>query len=908
MQAALERPAAARAAFLQQACAGDTGLLKEVESLLAFQAEDDEFLEAPPAVIAAELLEQGTAELLLGRKLGRYELHSALGRGGMGAVYLATDTQLGRQVALKLLPRRFLSDPERVRRFRQEARVISALNHPNILTIHEIGEASLAEDGGKGRVHFLATEYVAGQTLRARLQSGELTLGEALETALQTASALSAAHQAGIVHRDVKPENIMLRPDGLVKVLDFGLAKLIGTPPKTAAAATFSTIHTNPGIVMGTVSYMSPEQARGLEVDERSDIFSLGVVLYEMLTGRAPFSGATTGDVLVSILDREPKPLVSLAPAVPTALQRIVSRALAKETKPRYLHAAELHDELKELKQSLELAARLKRSGDNPAGAVSLSLRVGQPAGQVAEDAALVTRVSHNTAVVSRQDWRQRLQRIVYARKFVSGVFLCLAVLVLALAGFAIWRSWLAVESQGDNTIAVLPFSNVNADPEMDYLTDGVTESLMQSLQQLPHLRVKARGAVFAFKGQEIDPRQVGKRLQVQVVLTGRLQRQGDQLQIAVELVDARTGTLLWSENYPRPLVEVQAVQTEIAREITSKLRLRLSGAQQQQLAARYTQNGGAYQLYLLGRYHWNKRSPDGMLKSVEYFRQASEQDPDFALAYVGLADAYNTLGAYRVKPPREIEPFARAAIERALQIDDRLADAHASLGKLLTDYSWEWGKAEAQFQRAFELNPNYANGHHWYSSLLGAQGRFDEALREILLADDLDAHAPPTHIQLGSILYRARRYNEALAVLRETLEQQPNNATALCYVAFCYMAQQRYAEALAELEKARATAPRSPDIISLLGLVHGLAGHRAETLRYQAELKALARQTYVAPSHFSGIAAGLGEWDRYFALMDQCVEERLPTIRGLKTDPIYDVARGDPRFTDLLRRVGLMP
>ncbi len=927
LQAALEQPAAARAEFLQQACAGDTGLLKEVESLLSFQAADDEFLAAPPAAIAAEMLEQGTAQLLLGRKLGRYELQSALGRGGMGAVYLAQDTQLGRQVALKLLPRRFTSDPERVRRFRQEARAISALNHPNILTIHEIGEASLTEmgtekgaeglteEGAEGGIHFLATEYVAGQTLRARLLSGELTLGEALNVALQTASALSAAHQAGIIHRDIKPENIMLRPDGLIKVLDFGLAKLTGTQPKTAAAATFSTIHTNPGIVMGTVSYMSPEQARGLEVDERSDIFSLGVVLYEMLTGRAPFAGATTGDVLVSILDREPKPLASLAPAVPAALQRIVSRALAKDTTARYQHAVELHDELKELKQRLELAARLKRSGETPAGEVSLSLRVGQSAG-AEQDAAerptsLTTQMGAWPADKSRPLLMRLLQPLRHSGKRLAWVAVAL-VLALAIAVLG-WRQgrgfgWLKPRGETLNTIAVLPFSNALNDPQMDYLSDGITESLMQSLQQVPALRVMARGAVFAYKGREVDPRQVGQALQARAVVTGRLQRQGEQLLISVELVDARDGTLLWSERYPRPLAEVQAVQTEIVHELTSKLRLQLSGAQQQRLAARYTQNGEAYQLYLLGRYHWNKRTADGMLKSVEYFRQASEQDPAFALAYVGLADAYNTLVAYRVKPPREVEAPARAAIERALQIDEQLADAHASLGKLLTDTSWEWDRAEAQFKRAFELNPNYANAHHWYSSLLGALGRFDEAVREARLADELDAHAPATHIQLGSILYRARRYDEALAVLRETLAQQPNNVTALCYAGFCYMVQGRYAEALAELYKARAAAPRSPDVISILGLVSGLAGQRAEALRYQAELKALARQTYVAPSHYSGIAAGLGDWDRYFALMDKCVEEGLPAIRGLKTDPIYDVVRGDPRFAVLLRHAGFPP
>ena len=906
LQAALEQPAAERAAYLQRACAGDDALRQEVESLLGFEQDESDFLEAPPAAVAAELLDKGTSELLIGRTLGRYELQRALGRGGMGTVYLAQDTQLGRLVALKLLPRRFASDAERVRRFRQEARAVSTLNHPNILTIHEIGEAALAERGAEdraaGNVHFLATEYVEGETLRAHLQRGDLTLGTALDTAIQTASALAAAHEAGIIHRDIKPENLMLRPDGLVKVLDFGLAKFTAAPDKAhARTPTFSTIHTNPGLVMGTVSYMSPEQARGLEVDGRSDVFSLGVVLYEMLTGRAPFAGATTGDVLVSILDREPPQLKHYSAQMPATLQHIVNRALAKDCAARYQHAHELHGALKDLKQELELAARLKRAGDTPGAAAPLDLRVGQAPHDVTDSP---TAFSTQMGVARPTDKSRRLlTRLLQPGK--PWAWAAAALLFLVIAAWGWQKGWFA-RAETINTIAVLPFVNANADAALDYLPDGLTESLMQTLQQAaPELRVMARGAVFAYKGHEVDPRQVGQKLQVHAVVTGRVQRDGERLLISVELVDAHNGTLLWSEKYPRPLAEVQSVQTEIAREITSKLRLRLSGAQQRQLAARYTQNSEAYLLYLLGRYHWNKRTPAGMLESIEYFRQASEKDPSFALAYVGLADAYNTLGAYRVKSPREVEPPARAAIEHALQIDEQLADAHASLGKLLTDYSWEWNKAEAEFKRAITLNPNYANAHHWYSILLAAVARFDEAVSEARLADELDAYAQPTHVQVGSTLYRARRFDEAVSVLRETLAQNPKNVTALMYISFCYIVQRRYAEALVELKKAQAVQPQSPDVISTLGLTCGLAGQRAEALRYQAELNALAKITYVGPAHQSGIAAGLGQWDRYFALMDQAVAERAPTIRSLKIDPLFDIVRGDPRFAELVRHAG---
>ena len=943
LQAALERPAEARTAFLQQACAGDTALLHEVESLLCFEPDDDDFLRRPPAAVAAEMIQQaGTAELVIGRRLGRYELLRMLGRGGMGTVFLAYDTELERQVALKLLPRRFTREPERVRRFRQEARAISALNHPNILTLHEIGQTKL----GESDIHFLATEFVEGQTLRARLRTQKLpelatplTLGAALDIAIQTASALHVAHRAGVIHRDIKPENLMVRPDGLVKVLDFGLAKLLRvrnaewgvrseeylkklspTETNTPHSALRTPHLTAPGAVMGTINYMSPEQARGLDVDERSDLFSLGVVLYEMLTGRAPFTGATSGDVMVSILEREPPPLKLTAPRLPTALQAILNRMLAKECAARYQQADDVARDLKDLKDELAMAARHKSSAqhaplDLPVGLSSVSLSLGEIGQALTVAPTIAPTVAPNvTGAAFTARTTQRDQGRVTAKwkaaihSFAQVPRPALALAAVALAGLIGWAGFRYGRPDHNATIrsiAVLPFVNANADPAMDYLPDGITESLMQSLAQLPDLRVMARGAVFAYKGREIDPRQAGKDLGVHAVITGRVQRQGDRLLISVELADAHDGTLLWNEQFPRPFADVQMVQLEIARELTNKLRLRLSAPQQRQLEERYTQNSEAYQLFLLGRYHWNKRNSAGMLKSVEYFQQASEKDPGFALAYVGLADAYNTLNAYRVRPPSEMVPLARAAAERALQIDDQLADAHASLGKLLTDATFEWVAAEQQFKRALELNPNLANAHHWYATLLGALGRFDEAVAEARKADDLDAHAVATQTQLGAILYRARRYDEALGVLHQTLERNPNHATANIYAGFCYLMQQRYEESVAEMRRAQTIAPQSPDVISSLGLAYGLAGKRAEALRCQAELKALARDHYVSPSHHAAIAAGLGDWDTYFVLMNKCVDEGLPIIRGLKTDPMFDIARPDPRFNDLLRRTG---
>jgi serine/threonine-protein kinase len=647
-----------------------------------------------------------------GTKLGRYEIRSQLGAGGMGEVYLASDTRLQRNVALKVLPNDVAADRHRMSRFEQEAKAASALNHPNILTIYEIDRAN--------STYFIATEFIDGETLRQRMKSTQLKLDDVLDVAAQIAAALSAAHASNIIHRDIKPENIMLRQDGTVKVLDFGLAKLTEMPDSVDTEAPTS-LKTDRGTVVGTAMYMSPEQASGSALDARTDTFSLGVVVYELVAGRLPFEGSTSREMMASLLsEREPQPLARYSSDVPVELERIVSKALRKNRDERYQTIKDMLLDLKTLKQELEFERKLDRS-IQPTSAGAAATRQRSSAGTTSESATRPTIPEHGLA-----------GGLLFKRNALIAVVALL--LTVSVAG----GYWFFTHSGNEaiGSIAVLPFVNASGNSELEYLSDGMTDSLINSLSQLPNLSVKARSSVFHYKGTEIDPQKLAADLSVQAILSGRVVQRGDDLTLYLSL-DDRNGDHIWGEQYNRQLADLVSLQAEIAREVSHKLQARLSRADAQRLTKRYPANPEAFQLYLKGRYYLLKGAKSDQFTGISYFQKAIEIDPSYAIAYVGLADAYRS-PALEIRPTDGL-PKAKAAALKAIELDDTLAEGHAVLGWVHFWYDWDWSSAESQFKRALELDENNADTHSYYAHLLSNTGRHAEALAEAKRARELE-------------------------------------------------------------------------------------------------------------------------------------------------------------------------
>src|SRR3989440_1087841 len=833
-----------------------------------------------------------------GTRLGRYEIRSKIGAGGMGEVYLAQDTKLDRKVALKILPADVAANPDRMKRFVQEAKAASALNHPNIITIYEIDET---ESG-----HFIATEFIDGATLRERIRKASIKPGEVLDVAAQIASALSAAHAAGIVHRDIKPENIMMRADGIVKVLDFGLAKLTERlPPDSvdAEAATKALVQTEPGVVLGTTAYMSPEQARGLAVDARTDIFSLGVVIYELVAGRAPFGGATRSDLIAALLEREPPPLARFAPEIPAELERIVMKALTKDPEERFQTAKDLLIDLKRLKQRLDVQIEIARtSAPELSGGGGAEPTAAREIVSTAPGAGALTAFGSSSTTSSAEYLVSGIKQHKLAAAIV------LLVLVIGAVGFSAWLRARNTEV-AIGSIAVLPFVNQNYDPDSEYLSDGVTESIINSLTQLPSLKVMARSAVFRYKGKEADPMAAGKELGVRAVLTGRIMQRGDSLTISTELLDVRDNKQLWGEQYQRKVSDLLAVERDIAQEITGNLRLKLSGPEQSRVIKHYTENPEAYQLYLKGRFYWNRRTEDGARKGIEYFQLAIEKDPGYALAYTGLADCYSILGtSYNVASlsPSEAIPKAKIAATKALEMDDTLAEAHSSLAYIRFNYDWDWAGAEREFKRAIELDPNYANAHHWYSHYLMATGRTEESLAESKRALGLDQLDLVMNVHLGWHYIYAHQYDLAIEQFRKTLEMDPNFGLTHWYLEQAYAQKGMYAEAETELRKAKYLLQQNVAVEADIGYAYAASGKGAEAKKAIDELKQSSKQRYVSSYYIALIHTGLGEKDAAFEWLGNAYQERSDLLIYLKVDPRLDSLRSDARFAELVRRVRL--
>jgi serine/threonine protein kinase/tetratricopeptide (TPR) repeat protein len=756
-------------------------------------------------------------------------LTALLGTGGMGAVYRARDTRLGRQVAVKVLPDNFAGDPDRRARFEREARAVAALSHPNILAIHDYGTA--------GPVTYAVMELLEGETLRTRLSRGPLPWREAAVVGAAVAEGLAAAHAKGIVHRDLKPENLFLTTACGVKILDFGLARVTGTGTgsgETETATHDVPGHTEPGAVLGTVGYMSPEQVRGQPADARSDLFSLGCVLHEAVTGRRPFARPTAADTQSAILRDGPPALSACGVTGPPALEELIRHCLEKDVALRWQEAR-------------ELARALHAVATGPDAGTGTSPR-----------------------------------RTVGGRR----------------------RAPRALDS-----LAVLPLINVSHDAELEYVSDGITESIIHMLSRVPRLRLMARSTVFRYKGRDVDAQAAGRELNVRAVFTGRMLARGNRLTVKAEVVDVDDGSQLWSEQYGHEFSEILALEEAIAREIVESLRLRLSGEQRQRLRKRPTQDTEVYRLYLKGRYYWNKRSEEGLREAIAHFTQVLDRDPSCAQAYAGLADCYALLPNHASGPPKEFLPQAEAAANRALQLDETLAEAHASLGMVRYSFNWDWAGAEREFRRAIELNPNYGTAHHWYAYLLMLLGRFDEALAALARARELDPLSLIINATSGFILFCARRYDDAIAHCERALATSANFSPSHYFLGLACEQKGLHERAIAAFQTSLRLAGGASHIdAAALAHATALAGRADEARRIGDELARRGQTRYVPPFCLALIALGLGDTRGALEILDRACQERDFYLIYLKVDPRLDPLRGDPHFADLLGRVGLAP
>jgi serine/threonine protein kinase/tetratricopeptide (TPR) repeat protein len=793
-----------------------------------------------------------------GLRLGPYEILTPLGAGGMGEVYKARDTRLDRLVAIKVLPGHLTASAAARERFLREARSASSLNHPHICTIHEIGD----QDGRP----FLVLELLEGHTLGEEIGSRPLALGRLLDLAIQIADALDAAHAVGIIHRDIKPSNIFVTRRGEAKVLDFGLAKLEGTGQTTGMSdlptATEEQI-TSPGTALGTVAYMSPEQARGEKLDARSDLFSFGIVLYEMATGRRAFAGSTTAVVFDEILNRMPTPPTRVNPQLPRGLEDIINKALEKEKDLRYRTAADMHADLKRLKREME-SGRTLASGSY--------------------DIPNSTRAVSSVASPSRRTW------------------LTAAILVAAAAAAAVTYKVLTPTTDQISSMAVLPFVNVSGNPDTEYLSDGITETLINNLSQLPDIRVTARSLAFRFKGKDVDALKAGRELNVRAVITGTVTTRGGMLVIQSDVMDVTNGTQIWGNQYTRPLGDILAVQDEIANEIFDKLRLRMTGEEKKRATKRYTEDAEAYQLYLRGRFYWNQGTIAGYKKSIEYLQQAIARDPRYGLAYAGLADANLFLGSYWVEAISE----AKAAAQKAIELDPTLSEAHVAMGHIKLWLDWDWLAAEREFKQGIALNSGSALAHGQYAMFLAAMGRLNDAIDELKHAQSLDSLSPIINTDLGWCLLYANQSGEAIRQFRTTLELDPNYVSARWGLGAAYTQQHLYSDAAEQLKLARTLSEGSPLIVGHLGYAYGLSGARKEAVQTVSDLQAMAAREYVPSSALAIVQAGMGNKSEALDWLDRAYEEHDFSLVFLQVAPWFESLRGDARFEQLTRRMQL--
>ena len=849
---ALRRKPEERPAFVVEACGNDKSLLNEVESLLSSLDSAESFLETPAVPAMANALE-------IGSSFAHYEIIRQIGVGGMGVVYLGRDTRLDRLVAIKLLNTRFERNTDNIRRFVQEAKAASALNHPNILTIFEIGEI----EGS----HYIVSEYIEGRTLRDLMKTEKIELRNIVDIVSQIAGALAAAHKARIVHRDIKPENIIVRDDGYVKVLDFGLAKLL--PESASGILAKSAVQTQnttaSGMILGTVNYMSPEQAKGKKVDERTDIFSLGVVLYEMITGKAPFAGDSIPETFAKLMEHEPEPIRTYVSGVPDAMVWIISRMLEKEPEDRYPSVREAADDLKALSASLSgslFERSQQRISENRTAVMQQTTRGG------------ANTTAENTGPPVR--WYQRWPAMA-----VLGVVLLVG---LSLGGYFLLQRT-AFSSKEIRSVAVMPFVNESGNPDVEYLSDGMTETLISSLSELPNMKVKARTSVFRYKGKEIDPKAIGRELGVQAIVNGRVAQRDGRTSVSLEVVDTETEDVIFSTKYNKLQSELVTLQSDIARDVSAKLKSKLSGAEEAKVTKTYTADPEALQLYLQGQFHRYKGGRSNVLRATDYFNKAIEKDPNYALAYAGLALNYSSYDLYNLVP--DWQKASGAAI-RALELDDSLAEAQLASG---------------HFRRAIELNPDYADAHVGLCIDLTMTKRFDEGIAECSKAHELDPSSVMVTMRLGAAYFFARRPDESIEILRRAHEMDPTLWVPLGYLGGAQTLKGQYTEAASTFRKTIDISDGSPNAKSHLAYALAKAGQRDEALKLIDELKRLAEREHINSFHFAVPYIGLGDKDEAFFWLGRGVDEGSIGFRQLDVHPWFEDLRSDPRFKALLIR-----
>jgi TolB-like protein/Tfp pilus assembly protein PilF len=782
------------------------------------------------------------AEDITGQVVSHYRIDECIGQGGMGVVYRAFDLRLERAVALKMLAPAALSTPGVKGRFKREARSASAINHPNIAQVYEIDEA--------GSICFIAMELVEGETLAAIISATALDEALALHLAKQIAAAMMAAHSRGIIHRDIKPTNILVTAGNQVKVLDFGLAKVFDT----GAGETRSQTLTSADVIMGTVDYMSPEQALGRDLDPRSDVFSFGVVLYQMVTGVLPFRGRNSTEVLAQVLQGQPASAAESNPSITPGLERVIARCLAKDPADRY--------------QSME----------------EIVLDLGSLSGEL-PPAAFVT--ARKTPLIQKRYWVA-----------AAAILLCAAAVLLAVGLYRHFASGYL------DSLAVLPLVNGSGDATLDYFSDGISESVINRVSRVRSVTVRPRSAVIRYKGKEVDPRTVGRALKVKAVLTGRMRVENGNLLIGVELTDIANDRQLWGEQYQRSPAGVYEIQEEISREVTRSLRAPVSAEDRQLLARQDTRSTEAYQLYLKGRYFWNKRTADGLVKAIDYFQQAIAADPGYALAYSGLADCYILQG--NMIRPTDIFPKAKAAVMKALEQDPHLAEPYATLGYIRLHFDWNWAEAEDAFRRALERNPNYPTAHSMYARYLTARGRFEQALDEMKRAQELDPLALGIGAGIGLCYYYAGQYDRAIEQYRKTLEIDSSFALAHFDLGSALGRKQRFNEAIAEFEAGFKVSPNDAGAAAELGNVYARAKRDQEARQVLNKLQEISRSRYVSPFFPALVHAGRGDPDQALANLEKAFEERSSPMAFLNVEPGFVELRSDPRFQGLLRRMQL--